>query len=238
MRNRITPRGPSESKGEALWVHGSAAMSCCMLTLQLSMKYSVLCWNVSGFLLLQQDYFHLLRHNNGRGRGSKSLYKLPRYSWGFWSIKVDVLPLRQNTCRCFISWFIFHMLPLCAGFTSCTFSPLNFLFHVVKMVFFMHRWTALKGKFSVHLKAQEQGRVICPSSTLGLSHNQMPTAIHSAYLYKYIFVKVYGPSFLWMLSLHCVFIPCYVAKTYSPWWPHSLVVANHQYILECFWSCW
>lgn len=72
------------------WEEAWFIISCCIITLETSMKYSALCWNVWSFLLLQQDYSHLLRHNNGRGRGSKSTHKLPRYLWGHKSIKVDV----------------------------------------------------------------------------------------------------------------------------------------------------
>lgn len=58
---------------------GWLIISSCMLTLETLMKYSVWCWNVWSFLLLQQDYFHLLRHNNGPSGGSKSSYKLPAF---------------------------------------------------------------------------------------------------------------------------------------------------------------
>ena len=138
-------------------------ISCCMPTFETLIKYSALCWNVWSFLLLQQDYFHLLRHNNGRGGGSKSPYKLPWYLWGLKSIKRRhfFFFLKTNTCRCVLSWFIFNMVHLCAGFTGCIFSPLNFFFHVVKMVFIMHRWTSLKGKFSLHLEPDRRTGVRC-----------------------------------------------------------------------------
>lgn len=90
----------------------------------------------------------------------------------------------QNTCRCVLSWFIFHMLYLCAGLTHCIFSPLNFLFHVVKTVFIMHQWTSLKGKFSLHLE-QDRKTGVCSTSL-----DQMTTNIFLLFLqYSYIFVS-------------------------------------------------
>lgn len=53
------------------------------------------------------------------------------------------------------------MLHLCTGFTSCIFSPLNLELRVVKMVFIMHPWTSLKGKFSVHLEQDRRGAGPC-----------------------------------------------------------------------------
>lgn len=71
-------------------LRGWFIISCCIVASETLMKYSALCWNIEDSPPPQEDYFNLLRHNNERGRQSKSPCKLPNYLWGLKSIEVDI----------------------------------------------------------------------------------------------------------------------------------------------------
>lgn len=138
------------------------------------------------FLLPWRDCFNILGYNNGWSCGSKSprislaIHKDPnlsQWTFFFWKTHVDVS---------FLDSF-FMCLGLCADFTSCIFSPLNFLFHVESMVFIMHQWTSIKWKvfsWKKSLKAQLDAKwllqflVIYSFYTLFL-YKQMIIVLHS-----------------------------------------------------------
>lgn len=77
--------------------------------------------------------------------------------------------LRQDSCRYALSWFISHLPCLCFAFTSCRFSPLNFLHR--------HYAPVNNTKRKVFSSFERRECALCPSRMLWLFKYQMITAV-------------------------------------------------------------